>query len=86
MLFATCEPSVRELSVLVIRPLTNFKKAINKFNKHFYSQGRKSHKASVERGIAFCAVMKKSALAIDQQLSSNRAKLVAENHLKLKIT
>ena len=30
VLFATCEPSVRELGVLVTRPLTNFKKAIDK--------------------------------------------------------
>lgn len=83
MLFVTCEPSVRELGVLVTRPLTNFKKAIDKLNEHFCSQGRKSHQASMERGMAFCAVMEKPALAIDQQLSSNRAKLVAENQLKL---
>jgi len=31
------------------------------------SQGRKSHQASMERGMAFCAVMEKPALAIDQQ-------------------
>jgi len=83
VLFATCEPPVRELGVLVTRPLTNFKKAIDKLNEHFCSQRRKSHQASVERGMAFCAVMEKPALAIDQQLSSNRAKLVAENQLKL---
>ena len=43
VLFATCEPSVRELGVLVTRPLTNFKKVIDKLNEHFCSQGRKSH-------------------------------------------
>ena len=70
VLFATCEPSVRELGVLVTRPLTNFKKGVDKLNEHFCSQGgRKSHQAAVERGMAFCAVMEKPALAIDQQLS-----------------
>ena len=83
VLFARCEASVKELGVLVIRPLTNFKKAIDKLNEHFGSKGRKFHQAAVERAIAFCAVMENQAVSIDRQLSSARDKLVTENRLKL---
>ena len=33
--------------------------------------------------MAFCTVMENRVIAIDQQISSRRAKLVAENRLKL---
>ena len=36
MLFGQCEPSVKELGILVNRPLTNFKNAIEKLNEHFF--------------------------------------------------
>ena len=84
VLFARCEPSVKELGVLVNRPLTNFKKATEKLNEHFCSKSRKSHQAAVERAMAFIAVMENQAVSIDQQLSSQKAKLVAENRLKMR--
>ncbi len=33
--------------------------------------------------MAFCAVMENRVIAIDQQISSRRANLIAANHLKL---
>ena len=83
MLFARCEPLVQELGVLVNRPLTNFKKVIEKLNEHFCSKGRRSHQAAVERAITFIAVMENRAVSIDQHLSSKKAKLVAENRIKM---
>ena len=83
VLFAKCEASVKELCILVTRPLTNFKKATDKLNEHFSSKGRKFHMASVERAEAFCAVMENRIPSIDHLLNSRRAQLVAENHLKL---
>ena len=44
VLFGQCEPSVKELGVLVNRPLPNFKNAIEKLTEHFVSKGRKSHR------------------------------------------
>ena len=79
-----CEPSIRELGTLVKWPLTNFRKAIVTLNKHFDSKSRKSHIAAVERAMAFCSVMEKRRLLIDQQLMSERAKTAAENRLKMR--
>ena len=76
---ARCEPSVKELGVLVNRPLKHFKKANSKLNEHFSLKKRKSHKIAMERAMAFCAVMENGTIAINQQISSKRAKLVAEN-------
>ena len=84
ILFARCEPSMQELGVLVNRPLTNFKKATEKLNEHFCSEGCRSHQAAVERAMTFIAVMEKWAVSIDQQLSSKKAKLVAENRMKMR--
>ena len=84
VLFARCEASVKELGILVTRPLTNFKKASDKLSEHFASKGRKVHLASVERAEAFCAVIERRTPSIDHMLSSKRAQLVAENRLKLK--
>ena len=81
VLLARCEPSVKELGVLVNRPLTNFKKATEKLNEHFCSKGRRSHQEAVERAMAFIAVMENRAVSINQQLSSKKVKLVAENRL-----
>ena len=36
VLFAKCGPTVAELGVLVNKPLTNFKKATEKLDKHFF--------------------------------------------------
>ncbi len=84
VLFARCEPSVKELGVLVNRPLTNFKKATEKLNEHFCSRSRKSHQAAIEKTMAFMAVMENRAVSIDQLISSQKAKVVAENRLKMR--
>ena len=84
MLFARYEPLVQELGVLVNRPLTNFKKATEKLNEHFCSKGRRPHQGAVERVMTFMVAMKKGAVSIDQQLSSKKAKLVAENRMKMR--
>ena len=84
VLFGQCETSVKELGILVSRPLTNFKKAIEMFKEHFVSQSRKSHQAAMEKAMAFIAVKENRVASIDQQLSSKRAEVVAKNRLKLR--
>ena len=84
VLFGQCEASVKELGILVSRPLTNFKKAIEMFNEHFVSQSRKSNQAAMEKAMAFIAVKENRVASIDQQLSSKRAEVVAKNRLKLR--
>ena len=84
VLFAQCEPLSQELSVLVQRPLKNLKKAKEKLKEHFGSKGRQSHQIAIEKAQAFCAIQENRAIPIDQQLISRRARLVAENRLKLR--
>ena len=79
-----CEQFSKEYGVLVKRPLKNLKKAKEKLNEHFGLRGRESHQAAVERALAFCAIQENRAVGIDQQINSIRAKLVAENKMKLK--
>ena len=84
VLFAHCEQFSQEYGVLVKRPLKNLKKAKEKLNEHFGLRGRESHQAAVERALAFCAIQENRAVGVDQQINSRRAKLVAENKMKLK--
>jgi hypothetical protein len=63
VLFARCEPSVKELGILVNKPLTNFKKAVEKLSEHFTSKGRKSHQSALETAMAFTAVMESRAVS-----------------------
>lgn len=84
VLFAQCEASSQAFGILVNQPLTNFKKASNILIKHFGCKGRKSHQIAVEKAKAFCNVMTNQAVSIDQQLSSQRAQIVANNRLKLR--
>ena len=83
-LFAQCEPSVRDLGVLVDRLLTNFKNAIEKLNEHFVSKSRKSHQAAMEKAMLFIGVKENRIVAVHQQLNSRRDLTIAENHLKLR--
>ena len=76
MLLAHFQPSVSELGVLVICPLTNLKKATEKLKNHFISEERKSHHEAIQTPLTFCAVKENRVLPIDQQLSSIRATLV----------
>ena len=82
VLFGKCGPTMKELGVLVNRPLTDFKRATEKLNEHFH--GKKFHKASLEVATAFVAVMENPEVAIDRRLISARSKRAAENHLKLR--
>ena len=82
VLFGKCGPTVKELGVLVNRPLTDFKRANEKLTEHFH--GKKFHKASLEAATAIVAVMENPEVAIDRRLSSERSKRAGENHLKLR--
>ena len=92
MLFGKCGPSVRELGVLVNKPLTNFKKAGEKLSEHFYgtsnsvsaSRGRKFHQAALEDATMFHTGMEKQALRVDHHLTLERSKRVSENLRKLR--
>ena len=59
-------------SVLVSKPLLNFKKASGKLENHFKSQ---FHKFAVESAMRFRA----NATPIDQQLNTIRQQHIAEN-------
>ena len=84
VLFAQCEASVHAFGALVNRPLTNLKKATNILPDHFSHKGCRSHRIAVEKAKAFCNVMTNQSLSIDQQLSSQRAQVIANNRAKLR--
>ena len=58
-------------------PINYFKKVIENLNNHFSTKNRKSHLEALEMAMALHAVKTNQAMAIDHQLSSSRAKLVA---------
>ena len=74
---------MKELGVLVNRPLTNFKKATEILSEHFYnsSKGCSRGKSSL-RGS--CYLHFRELLCIYHQLSSEREKQTAGNRLKLR--
>jgi len=78
VLFGNVDPA-QEFSILVKRPLKNFKKAKEKLNDHFSAREQKNHLAAVEKAITFSSVQEKKILPIDQQISSSRAKLISKN-------
>ena len=80
VLFAQCTPTMKELGVLVTKPFTNFKKAVEKLSEHFH--GKKFHKLAVEAAMIFMQIQNKRILLIDQQLSMQRTTVV-QNRLKL---
>lgn len=62
-LFAKCGPTVMELGVLVNKPLTNFKKATEKLDKHFFET--QFHKLAVQAAMMFSKVQQNKTLSID---------------------
>ena len=70
VLFAKCGPAITELGVLVNKPLTNFKKATEKLDKHFFET--QFHKSAVEAAMMFCRVQQNKKISIDQQLNTLR--------------
>ena len=89
VLFSKDPYSVHGLnSALVTCAFTNFKKASDKFREHFSgtsnSSARKYHLQAVEVAQSFKAVMENKRLSIDQQLSTVRQQIVAENRKKIK--
>ena len=80
MLFGKGGPTVKELGVLVNKPLTNFKKATA--DEHFH--GKLFHKSATEAAIVFIKMQKNKALSIDQQLCSLRREQIAKNRLILR--
>ena len=87
VLFSNPDPSVKELGVLVTRPLHNFKKATEIMNDHFYGsrkKGRKSHQVAFEKALKnFISVFENQSLSIASQLSMERDRQIEENRLKL---
>ena len=83
MLFGKCGPSVRELGVLVNRPLTNFKKAGEKVCEHFYgaskstsaSRGRRFHQSAVEDATMFLKGMENQSSQIDWHYRESAKKI-----------
>lgn len=75
-------------STLVTRAFANLKKVSDKCRDHFSgtssSSARKYHLQAVETAQSFKAVMENKILPIDQQLSTIRQQIVAENRKKLK--
>lgn len=69
---------MRELGVLVSKPLTNFKKVVEILNKHFHGmsksvsalRGMKFHQTALEDATMFHTIMEKQVLGIDHWLSS----------------
>ena len=85
VLFSNPDPSVKELGVLVTRPLHNFKKATEILNDHFYGshkKGRKSNQGAYEKALNFISVFKKQSLFIVSQLNMEGDRQIEENHLK----
>ena len=80
ILFARCEASVKELGVLVNRPL---KKAIEILSDHFYNTSKGCSRGRVSPG-SLPSVMENQLQRIDHQLSSEREKQTAENRLELR--
>ena len=80
---------MKELGVLVNRPLTNIKKATEILSEHFYNaskgcpRGKKYHQAAYEEAVTFISMTENQLLRIDHLLSSEREKQIAENSLKL---
>ena len=87
--FGRCEPRIKELSVFVNKPFTNFKKASELLGSHFHdlgnSKGNRTDQNAVHDGSMFVKMMKDSSVRIDHQLiiSTLHSKKIAENHLKL---
>ena len=76
VLFGKCESSVNEFGVLVVRPLTNFKKACEKLSEHFIYQTQKGkifHQCAVTEAATFISVMECEALRIDNRINAERA-------------
>ena len=83
---------VRELGVLVNRPLTNFKKESEKLCEHFYgaskstsaSRGRRFHQSAVEDATMLLKGMENQSLQVDRHLSLEWSKRVSENLQKIR--
>ena len=78
---------MKELGVLVSRPLINFKKATEVLGDRFYQnspRAKKYHHAAYEQAVTFISVMDNQSLRIDHQLSSVRDKQAADNRCKLR--
>ena len=89
VLFSRAPYSVSNFSgSLVTSPFTNFKRASDKLREHFCgtnsTSARKYHLEAVKTAQSFKAMMENKILPVDQQLSSIRAQIVAENRKKIR--
>ena len=64
------------------KPFTNFKKATEKFNQHFFE--KQFHKSAVETALMFHKVQCNETSPVDKQLNTLRQERIAQNRLKLR--
>ena len=62
------------------KPFTNFKKATEKLNQHFFEK----HKSAVETALMFHKVQCNETSPVDKQLNTLRQERIAQNRLKLR--
>ena len=79
VLFARCSPKMTELGVFVSKPFTNFKKATEKLNQHFFE--KQFHKSAVETALMFHKVQCNQMPSVDKQLITLRQDRIAQNRL-----
>ena len=80
VLFSTGSYHSSEPGMLVTRPMTNFKKALESLRKH---SGKEHHLSSIVRRDDFLKVMSNQQPAISSVLSQTTADQIAKNRLKL---
>ena len=80
VLFSTGGYHSSEPGMLVTRPMTNFKKALESLRKH---SGKEHHLRSIVRRDNFLKVMSNQQPAISSVLSQTTADQIAKNRLKL---
>ena len=66
VLFARYSPKLTELGVFVSKPFTNFKKATEKLNQHFFE--KQFYKSAVETALMFHKVQYNQMPPVDKQL------------------
>ena len=82
VLFARCSPNMTQLEVFVSKPFTNFKKATEKLNQHFFE--KQFHKSAVEKALMFHIVQCNQMPSVDKHLNTLRQDRIAQNRLKLR--
>ena len=64
------------------KPFTNFKKATEKLNQHFFE--KQFHKSAVEKALMFHKVQCNQMPSVDKHLNTLRQYRIAQNSLKFR--